>query len=38
MQEALAALKELASEQGFLQPDGGIACPENQAILITAAA
>lgn len=37
-QEALAAVREVASERGLLRPDGGVSCPTNLAIVITATA
>ena len=38
MQEALAAAKEVAAEQGRQRDDGGISCPVNVAIVVTATA
>jgi len=38
IQEMLAAVKELASQRGFLQPDGRFLCPINKAVLLTARA
>ena len=38
LQEALAAVKEVAAEQGRQRDDGGLSCPVNIAIVVTATA
>jgi hypothetical protein len=38
LQEALATVKEVAAEHGRQRDDGGLSCPVNVAIVVTATA
>jgi hypothetical protein len=38
LQEALSAVKEVAAEQGRQRDYGGLSCPTNVAIVVTATA